>query len=438
MGSPVTPEQIQHMQADFAQHDRSAVIQRAAMRSGVLEASYDSTAKARLTPVFSDEVKTGSVTNQRHSGRCWLFSLLNTLRHDIATKYHVKDFELSQAYSYFWDKIERANIFYDRVIALADRPTTDRELTFYLETPGNDGGQWAMAASLVEKYGVVPASVMPETFNTNNTAGFGSALNLKLRRDALVLRRLIAKGATKDEIKAKRSELLTEVYRMTATAVGEPPKSFSWSYEDDDHKYHREAETTPLEFFKQHLTFKSSDYVVLANSPEKAYNQHYSLPAQDNVVGGTPITFVNTEMENLATATIAQIKAGETVWFGNDVLEQMNRKDGLLDTSLYQLDALFDVDLDMTKAERLSYHEAEVSHAMTITGVDLVAGQPTKWKVENSWGDELGTKGYFVMSPEWFNEYTYEVVVRREFISAELQAVADAPVEILPAWDSLA
>jgi aminopeptidase C len=441
MAHQLTRQEIEEMQVKFADNSQAAVVQRAAMRNGVLEASYNSKAKEKLNRTFSVEVETGGVTNQRHSGRCWLFATLNTLRHQFAKKYKLKDFELSQAYLYFWDKIERANIFYDRILETADRPTDDRLVKFYLTElggPGGDGGQWAMAAGLIEKYGVVPSYAMPETFNTNDTTGFAQALNLKLRHDAKILRELKTSGANTEKLNARRQALLAEVYRMTAIAVGEPPATFDLEYKDDDKKYHLKKDLTPQQFFKDYFDMDPDNYVVLTNSPDKAYGKRYSLPSQDNIVGGQPITFVNVEMDALHAAAVSQLKDGQTVWFGNDVLKQMNRKEGLLDTELYKTAELFTVDLTMSKAERLQYGEAEVSHAMTLTGVDLDGDHVRQWKVENSWGDKNGEKGYFVMSDDWFEQFTYEVVIQRKYLTKAQLAIADSTPIPLPAWDSLA
>lgn len=437
MAHELTQAQLAAFRDEFDNDQHVKPIQHATMRNGVLEASYNPEIAAKLNHTFSVEVPTGKVSNQKQSGRCWLFSLLNTLRHQFAVDYQVKDFELSQAYLYFWDKIERANIYYDNILRTADRPTDDREVAFYLSMPGDDGGQWAMAASLVAKYGVVPKEAMPETFNTDATAGFAEALNLKLRRDALVLRELKNNEATAGEITAQRQKMLQEVYRMTAIAVGEPPVQFDLEYRDDNQKYHLDQDLTPVAFFEKYFKMKLNDYVVLTNAPDKAYNQAYRLASEENVVGGLPIVFTNMPIASLRRAAIAQLKAGETVWFGNDVGKQMNRKEGLLDPQLYQKDALFGVDLSLNKADRFRLGEAEVTHAMTLTGVDLINDTPSKWKVENSWGVKNGLDGYFVMSDDWFEDYTYEVVVQRQYLTDEEIAAADSEPVLLPAWDSL-
>ena len=438
MAHELTVQELEKFSADFNKNPENKVIARSAQRSGVLEASYNDRVQSELTRVFSTELDTDNVTNQKHSGRCWLFATLNVLRHEFGKKYKAKDFTFSQAYNFFWDKIERANMFYNRILDSADMPLDSRQVKSDLDFAGADGGQFQMAAALVEKYGVVPSYAMPETFNTNDTTGFATALGDKLKKDALFLRKLKQEGKD-DEIKKTREKFLSEVYQMTAIAVGEPPKKFDLEYRDDDKKYHLEKDLTPLEFLHKYLgDVDFDDYVVLTNAPDHEYGKLYGLPAEDNVSGPLRIKLLNVPMEYLTAASIAQLKDGEAVWFGNDVLRQMDRKTGYLDTNLYKLDDLFGVDLKMSKADRLKTGVGEVSHAMTLVGVDEDNGEVRQWKVENSWGDKSGAKGYYVMNNEWFNDYVYEVVVHKKYLTDKQKELAEGPITDLPAWDSLA
>ena len=438
MAHELTVQELEKFSADFNKNPENKVIARSAQRSGVLEASYNDRVQSELTRVFSTELDTDNVTNQKHSGRCWLFATLNVLRHEFGKKYKAKDFTFSQAYNFFWDKIERANMFYNRILDSADMPLDSRQVKSDLDFAGADGGQFQMAAALVEKYGVVPSYAMPETFNTNDTTGFATALGDKLKKDALFLRKLKQEGKD-DEIKKTREKFLSDVYQMTAIAVGEPPKKFDLEYRDDDKKYHLDKDLTPLEFLHKYLgDVDFDDYVVLTNAPDHEYGKLYGLPAEDNVSGSLRIKLLNVPMEYLTAASIAQLKDGEAVWFGNDVLRQMDRKTGYLDTNLYKLDDLFGVDLKMSKADRLKTGVGEVSHAMTLVGVDEDNGEVRQWKVENSWGDKSGAKGYYVMNNEWFNDYVYEVVVHKKYLTDKQKELAEGPITDLPAWDSLA
>ena len=436
MSHELTLQELAEFSANFNADPKNQVIARAAARSGVLEASYNERVAGRLTRVFSTELPTDNVTNQKQSGRCWLFSTLNVLRHDFGAKHKAKNFTLSQSYNFFWDKLERANLFYEKVIETADKPLDDREVRSYFDFAGHDGGQWHMAISLVKKYGVVPSYAMPESFNTSATAGLASALADKERKDALALRRL-AQAGDQEGLEKARKTFLNEIYRMVAIAVGEPPKTFDLEYRDDDKNYHLEKNLTPVTFFNKYFDVDLDDYVVLTNAPDHEYGKLYHLGAEDNVEGGSPILFLNVPMEYLEQAAVAQLKDAEADWFGNDVLRQMDRKTGYLDTELYQLDELFGINSQLTKAERLATGVGTVSHAMTLVGVDEDHGDIRQWKVENSWGDKIGAKGFFVMSQDWFNDYVYEVVVHKKYLTKDQQALlTSTPVELDP-WDSL-
>lgn len=438
MAHKLTVQELEKFSANFNSNPQNKVVARAAQHNGVLEASYNDRVESNLNRVFSTELKTDNVTNQKHSGRCWEFATLNILRHIFGKKYKAKKFTFSQSYNFFWDKIERANIFYDNILATADQPIDSRTVKAYLDDAGGDGGQFQMAAALVAKYGVIPSYAMPESFNANNTIGFATALGDKMKKDALVLRKLKQDGKD-DEIEKTREKFLNEVYRMTAIAVGEPPKKFDLEYRDDDKKYHLDKDLTPLEFLHKYLgDVDFDDYVVLTNAPDHEYNKLYGLPFEDNVEGSYKIKLLNVPMEYLSSATVSQLKDGEAVWFGNDVLRQMNRKTGYLDTNLYKLNDLFGVNLDMSKADRLRTGGGEVSHAMTFVGVDEDKGNIRQWKVENSWGNKIGSKGFFVMNNDWFNDYVYEVVVHKKYLTDEQKKIAEGPVTNLPAWDSLA
>lgn len=434
----LTIQELEEFSHDFNSKASNQVVSRAARRSGIYEASYNDQVSQKLTHVFSTELDTNNVTNQLHSGRCWEFSALNVLRHNFGKKYNAKDFTFSQAYNFFWDKVERANVFYDQIIASADKPLSDRTVRAYLDLAGHDGGLWHMATSLIEKYGVVPSYAMPETFNSNNTSALIETLSKKEKKDALVLRKL-AQAGDQEGLEKARKQFLNEVYRMTAIAVGEPPKTFDLEYRDDDKNYHLEKNLTPVEFFNKYLSdVDFSDYVVLANAPDHEYNKLYSLPFEDNVNGKHPNTYLNVPMEYLAQAAIAQLKDGEAVWFTNDVTKGKDNKTGFLSTDLYKFDELFDVDFEMTKADRLATGEGVMSHAMTLVGVDEDNGEIRQWKVENSWGDKVGNKGYYVMDNDWFNENVYEVVVHKKYLTKEQVALAEGEAEAMPAWDSMA
>ena len=373
----LTSKMVEKLKKEFHSRKDAEIIARAIQKNGIKAASEDPTASERLHRAFSYEIKTGKPTNQRHSGRCWSFAALNTLRHKFATKYKFKDFELSQNYLFFWDRIERANMFFQKIIATADKPLHDRTVDFYLSFALNDGGQWANAASIIEKYGVVPEYVMPDTHNTKDTSDVAEVFDSLMRKDAIELRVMVQTNASATELQEAQERMMGDVYKIAAYSFGEPPAKFDLEYRDDDKKFHQVLGLTPLKFYHEYFDTNLSDYVVVTNAPDHEMDRSYLMPAQDSVVDGLPIKFVNVPFAELQEGAIKQLQAGETVWVGNDVLQQMDRKRGLMDAKLYHREELLDVDFVMDKKHRLETKQAVVSHAMTLTGFDMVNGQPT-------------------------------------------------------------
>lgn len=437
MAHELTFDEIANFKKDYQQDKQNKIAELAVVNNGVQAASLNTEKIRPLNRTFSIEIPTDNVTNQKQSGRCWLFAALNVLRHGFAKQYKAKNFTFSQAYLFFWDRIERANIFFNHIIETANRPIDDRTVHYYLSAPDTDGGQWHMAISLIRKYGLVPSYAYGESFTANNTAAFNRALNMKLREDGLVLRKLISEGKTK-EVEAKRQEFLSEVYRMAVIAFGNPVEKFDLEFKDDEGKYHIDTDISPLDFFHNYFKDDLDDYVVLFNAPDHEYDKLYGLPFEDNVEGGSPVRFLNTKIKNLKKAAIKQLEAGETIWFGCDVGKQSDRKKGIMAADLYETDAIFNIETKLNKKERLQTGASGSTHAMTLVGVDVVDGKPRQWKVENSWGSDVGDKGYFVMDDKWFDEYLFKVVVKKKYLSDDLVKIAEGPAEDVPCWDSMA
>ena len=369
-----------------------------------------------------------------------MFAALNTFRHKMIAGFQLEDFELSQAHTFFWDKYEKSNWFLEQVIATADQELTSRKVKFLLDTPQQDGGQWDMVVSLFEKYGVVPKSVYPESISSSDSRELNQILNKLLRQDAQILRELRVEGAESAELQAKKEELLQEVFNFLAMNLGLPPRKFDFSYRDKDNHFHSESGLTPLTFYQKYVDLKLADYVSIINAPtaDKPYGRSYTVEMLGNVVGSKPVRYLNVEMDRLKELAIAQMQAGETVWFGSDVGQSSNRKAGVMAEGMHDFTASMDIRLTQDKAGRLDYSESLMTHAMVLTGVDLDEnGKAKKWKVENSWGEKVGNKGYFVASDAWMDEYTYQIVVRKEFLTAaELAAYETEPLVLAP-WDPM-
>ncbi len=426
--------------AAYEANPKFAAMENAISHNGLLTSLEKRSAAVENIPVFSLDLTKDKVSDQKASGRCWMFAALNTFRHKMIANFQLEDFELSQAHTFFWDKYEKSNWFLEQVIATADQELTSRKVKFLLDTPQQDGGQWDMVVSLFEKYGVVPKSVYPESISSSNSRELNQILNKLLRQDAQILRELRAEGAESAELQAKKEELLQEVFNFLAMNLGLPPRQFDFAYRDKDNHFHSESGLTPLTFYQKYVDLKLDDYVSIINAPtaDKPYGRSYTVEMLGNVVGSKPVRYLNVEMDRLKELAIAQMQAGETVWFGSDVGQSSNRKAGVMAEGMHDFTASMDIRLTQDKAGRLDYSESLMTHAMVLTGVDLDEnGKAKKWKVENSWGEKVGNKGYFVASDAWMDEYTYQIVVRKEFLTAEELAAYEAEPLVLAPWDPM-
>ena len=426
--------------AAYEANSKYAAIENAISHNGLLASLEKRSAAVENIPVFSLDLTKDKVSDQKASGRCWMFAALNTFRHKMIAGFQLEDFELSQAHTFFWDKYEKSNWFLEQVLATADQELTSRKVKFLLDTPQQDGGQWDMVVSLFEKYGVVPKSVYPESISSSNSRELNQILNKLLRQDAQILRELVAEGANSADLQAKKEELLQGVFNFLAMNLGLPPRQFDFSYRDKDNNFHSESGLTPQVFFKKYVDLKLDDYVSIINAPtvDKPYGKSYTVEMLGNVVGSKPVRYLNVEMDRLKELAIAQMQAGETVWFGSDVGQSSNRKAGIMADGMYDFTSSMDIQLTQDKAGRLDYSESLMTHAMVLTGVDLDEnGKAKKWKVENSWGEKVGNKGYFVASDAWMDEYTYQIVVRKEFLTAAELAAYEAEPLVLSPWDPM-
>ncbi|MGP5428961.1 aminopeptidase C [Enterococcus malodoratus] len=432
-------ERTEAFREAFEKNSKQVALQRSVVKNGIRASAENIQTHVENTPVFSIDLATGKVADQKQSGRCWMFAALNTFRHKMLTTFQLKDFELSQNYTFFWDKYEKANYFYENILKTAEQPTSSREVAFLLQTPQQDGGQWDMIVSLFQKYGVVPKSVMPESSNSSNSRDLNNYLNKLLRKHAVLLRQMAAEEATDEEIQANREAMLQEVYNLLAISLGTPPDNFDFEYRDDEKNYHLDQALTPQSFYEKYVGVNLDDYVSIINAPteDKPFMKSYTVDMLGNVVGDKPVKYLNLEMDEFKALAVRQLEQGESVWFGCDVGQSSTRDSGIMALDAYDVDDLFDVDLTMTKAERLDYGESMMTHAMVLTGVDLIDDQAKKWKVENSWGEKVGEKGFFVMSDEWMDEYTYQIVVRKEFLTQEQLAAFEAEPTVLAPWDPM-
>ena len=388
---------------------------------------------------FSVSLDDWGVTDQKQTGRCWLFAGLNLLRFAARRVLGVKEFEFSQNYVMFWDKMERANYFLEAILESAASDVDDRAVAFLLDQPVSDGGQWNMFVNLVRKHGLVPKAFMPETNSSSGSRRMNAVLRGKLREGAQRLRDMHARGASRDDLRNLKQDYLTVVHRMLSIHLGTPPEEFAWQWRDSSGEFHRIERMTPQAFAARFVDLPLDDYVCLVHDPRPAnpYGRTYTVQYLGNVVGGQRVIYLNIEMPLMKRIAQRTLEAGEPVWFGCDVGKQMRRDMGLMDRDLYDLDAVYGTRFDMDKASRLEYGETRMTHAMLFTGVDLLDGSPRRWRVENSWGSEPGQKGFFTMNDSWFDEYMFEIAARREYLPDHLEPSLDLEPVVLPPWDPM-
>ena len=423
---------------DYAANPTFKVARHALSRSTLLDAIYDPSAAISTQPHFSIEIETLPVANQKASGRCWIFAGLNILREIIAKKLDLKEFELSQNYISLFDKIEKANFALESIMTLAQYSPNERVFQFILETPVADGGQWDMFVNLVRKYGLMPKSAFPETAQSNGTAQSNMLVNAAIRKFAHDAHALMEAGKV-NEVRNLKNEVMEKIYHVYLTCFGVPPETFDFEYTDSKGKYHIEQGYTPLSFFDHYIGDFILQYQSIINSPtqDKPFNKNFTIDYLGNVVEGNPINHLNLPMERMKELIIKQLSDGYPVWFGSDVSFYRDRSSYVWDSEAFDYQAMFDLDVQFDKAEMLDFRHSAMNHAMVITGVDIVDGKPRRWKIENSWGGDVGLKGYYVMSDAFFDTFVYQAVVLRKYLNkVEIAASNEAPTHLNP-WDPM-
>jgi bleomycin hydrolase len=352
-------------------------------------------------------------------------------------KMGLKDFEFSQNYVMFWDKIERANYFLEAIIETADRDIDDRTVAFLLQEVAGDGGQWNMFVALVNKHGLVPKTFMPETQSSSSTGRMNSVLRNLLRQGAKSLREASAQGI--DEARAVKADILDVIWRVLSIHLGTPPDQIDWQWIDKDKEFHRDGVLTPQEFAAKYVTLPINDYVCLVHDPRPTSptGRTFTVQYLGNVLGAPQVTYLNVDMKVMKDIAARTLQQGEPVWFGCDVGKMMSSEYGVWDANLYDLSSVYDTAFSLGKAERLIYHETLMTHAMLFTGVDVLDGVTRRWRVENSWGSDKGKDGFYTMNDSWFDEYVFEIAARRDALPEDLRAALDTTPIVLPAWDPM-
>ena len=430
--------ELKEIQGSFLKDPATVALQNVLSHNNDVNALAQNLAnEGKLDTYFKYEVDVKGITNQRSSGRCWLFASLNELRPVAAKKLNVKEFYFSQNYCSFWDLFEKSNLFFENIIATANRDINDRDVVNYLKSPIGDGGVWNHFIDVAEKYGVVPADVMPETENSNATANMRRILTEKLRDGAWTLRQLAAGGAKEKALRKEKIEIMKQVYRILALCLGEPPTEFTWRYKDRDGKV-QVLSSTPQEFYASIAPkdFNRKTMVMIMNDPTREYHKLSEIESYRNTYEGFNWIYLNLPNEEIKPMALASIKDNRPLYISCDVGKYSSRKDGWLDLNLYDYQKLFGITISMDKKARILTRQSGSTHAMLLIACDTDENDvPLKWKFENSWGTASGNHGYVILTDEWFDEYLFRIVVDKKYVPAEILKLLDQKPVKLPNWD---
>ncbi len=435
----ILPEQLQQIKAGFKKDAYTKAMQNALSSNDITNLAWNLENVGTNDHFFTYKVDVSGITNQKKSGRCWLFTSLNIFRPFAMKKFNQKEFEFSQNYLYFFDLLEKSNLFLENMIASASLPVDDRKVNWYFRSPVDDGGQWINFVNLANKYGMIPKEAMTETNSSENTSWMTKLINRKLREDGLQLREMIASKAKNKVVNERKTAMLSEIYRMLALNLGEPPVEFDWRFQEKDKKTTTTQHFTPQAFMKEVLgDIQLNDYVMLMNDPSRPFWQHYEIENYRNTVDGQNWHYVNLPNEEIKKFCIASIKNNEAMYASCDVGQQLRRESGILDVDNFDFESVYGLKFGMDKKQRIQTGESGSSHGMALVAVEVDASEkPLKWQFENSWGAQAGEKGYLTFTDSWFDEYMFRIVVHKKFVSEKVLEIYQQKPSMLPPWDPM-
>ncbi len=468
------PAMIERIRAEFKMDGPTRAMRNALTGADIREIAENRQIVQGYNDTFSHKIKTTGISNQKSSGRCWMFAGFNTIKPILMARLDLGRFEFSHIYLQFWDKMEKANTFLQYMIDFRDRDLMDREVVFLLKSPCPDGGYWENFADLVAKYGVMPKEAMAESASSENTAAMNRILARILRKDAVELRDIYTATGSVKQMEQAKERMLAEVYRVLVLNLGEPPEQFAWRYkvkDAEDEKDDKEAEAddedapadetddedadeekddydvqqkwserrvfTPKSFYEEFVGIDLRQYVNLTNDPIRPQGGHYEIQLTRNLYGGQNANYVTVSIETLKEVVAKVLLDNKAVYFAADVSPDQDREKGIMARDLYDYESIYGIEMDLSKTERILYRDSTINHGMAFIGVDLAEGQPVKWLVENSWGSDRGAGGLWTMYDDWFTDNVYNVIVHTDYVPREVLAVFEQPATKLPVWDPM-
>lgn len=463
---PLSAEMVEKIRADFKTDAHTRAMRNALTSTGIKDIAQNRQIVSKHEEKFSHKIETKGISNQKSSGRCWMFAGFNTIKPVILNKLDLDDFEFSHIYLQFWDKMEKANSFLEYMIKYRERDLMNRNVVFLLKQPAPDGGYWENFADLAEKYGVIPKEAMAESASSENTRMMNRALARILRKHAAELREIYKETGSVKKMRKAKPKMLAEVYRVLVMNLGEPPTQFTWRHElkdkdsEDDkadepedsaeekkdkkgddyeveQKWSELRTFTPKSFYDEFIGIDLSRYVNIANDPIRPRGGHYEIDMTKNLYDGHNARYASVDVATLREVVLKMLLDDRAVWFAADVSPDQDSKKGIMARDLYDYESVYAVEMDLNKTERLLLRDSTINHGMAFIGVDLRGGRPVKWLVENSWGSERGSKGLWTMYDGWFEDNVYSVIAHKDYVPEEVLQIFDKPVKTLPVWDPM-
>ena len=434
----ISNEMLIQIKSHYSGVAATKAITNAITNNDINKLACNRTNAAKFDNLFTYKVETKGITDQKSSGRCWLFASLNVMRPKVIDKYNLNDFYFSHTYSFFWDQLEKSNLFLESIIQTREKSMDDKIVEWLFKNSIGDGGVWNGFVNVVQKYGVVPDEIMPESYSSENTRMMSRLIRRKLKEDGLKIREMHQNGASVEELRKEKTGMLGDIYHMLAINLGEPPTEFEWRYEDKDKKLSELKSYTPKSFYEEFVGVNLQDYVLFMDDPTNEYYKLYEIELDRNIYEGVNWQFINLPAAEFKPFAVASIKNNEAMYFSCDVGKQLNKEKGVLDINNYDYSSLLGVDFGMNKKQRIETFESGSTHGMTLVAVDVSADEKiNKWLLENSWGKKSGKEGYLVMSDEWFDEYMFRLVINKKYVSDEILEILKLEPILLPPWDPM-